>query len=161
MHITTKRGFTLIELMIVIAIIAIIAAIAIPNLKDARKAANEAAAIAWLRTLHTAQNIYREQDKDGNGTLDYAQNPLVLMNVDLIEAESINARTIQDSGYRIGQTYVPVAVATMFTWSFYASPELPMESGDRYFFVDQSGVIRYSVSNLSIDLFKQWPAIGK
>ena len=67
-----EAGFTLIELMIVVAIIAIIAAIAIPNLLSARLRGNETAAIAALRTLNTQQEIYRgqavvDQDSDGQG----------------------------------------------------------------------------------------------
>lgn len=53
-----ERGFSLIELLIVVAIILIIAAIAIPNLLRARIRANEAAAISTLRTLHTSQAGY-------------------------------------------------------------------------------------------------------
>ena len=52
------KGFSLIELLIVVAIILIIAAIAIPRFLQARMAANEAAAVAALRTLNTAQISY-------------------------------------------------------------------------------------------------------
>ncbi|MBW3625963.1 MAG: prepilin-type N-terminal cleavage/methylation domain-containing protein [Armatimonadetes bacterium] len=54
-----SEGFTLIELLIVIAVIAILAALAIPNLLSSRKAANETAAIAQLKTISSAQETYK------------------------------------------------------------------------------------------------------
>src|SRR5437870_11658811 len=53
-----NRGFSLLELLIVVAIILIIATIAIPSLLRSRQAANESAAVANLRTINTAQVTY-------------------------------------------------------------------------------------------------------
>jgi prepilin-type N-terminal cleavage/methylation domain-containing protein len=68
-----SKGFTLIELMIVVAIIAIIAAIAIPNLLRSRMAANETAAVAACKAFATAEDIYRRTDYNKDGILEYAQ----------------------------------------------------------------------------------------
>lgn len=54
----SQKGFSLVELLVVVIIIAIIAAIAIPNLLASRRASNESTAIANLRTIHTAQATY-------------------------------------------------------------------------------------------------------
>lgn len=69
-----KKGFTLIELMIVVAIIAIIAAIAIPSLLRSRMATNATAAAAALKALIEAQEIYHRTDYNKNGVLEYTGN---------------------------------------------------------------------------------------
>jgi len=66
-----RRGFTLIELMIVIAIIAVIAAIAIPGLLASQRASNERNASTSLKTLTAAQADFRANDRDGNHVNDF------------------------------------------------------------------------------------------
>ena len=65
------KGFTLIELMIVIAIIAIIAAIAIPGLLSSQRASNERNASSSLKTMATAESDFRSNDRDGNKISDF------------------------------------------------------------------------------------------
>ena len=67
-----NKGFTLIELMIVVAIIAIIAAIAIPSLLRSRMAANATAAAAACKAFAEAEEIYHRTDYDADGVLEYA-----------------------------------------------------------------------------------------
>ena len=138
MKITKKRGFTLIELMIVIAIIAIIAAIAIPNLIEARKHGNEAAAIGALKTTNSAETLFREGDKDQNNTLDYG-NIAQLSNTTLIDG-------VLGSTKKQGYTFdIQPSVATSeFLWYATANPSAPTSTGDRYFASNHSGVIYYT-----------------
>ncbi len=65
------KGFTLIELMIVIAIIAIIAAIAIPGLLNSQRASNERNGSGSLKTIATAQADFRSNDRDNNKVQDF------------------------------------------------------------------------------------------
>ena len=64
-----NKGFSLLELLIVVAIILIIATIAIPSLLRSRQAANESAAVAQLRTVNTAQVTYLSSSGGYYGTL--------------------------------------------------------------------------------------------
>ena len=124
-----NQGFTLIELMIVVAIIAIIAAIAIPSLLNARKAGNEASAISSCRTLTTVNEQYRTRFQSYSTSL-----------ANLLANNYID--NVLGSGTKSGYTFTFTGATN--TWSCTSSPVTKGTTGDRFFFVDQSGVIRFS-----------------
>jgi prepilin-type N-terminal cleavage/methylation domain-containing protein len=127
-----NHGFTLIELMIVVAIIAIIAAIAIPSLLNARKAGNEASAISSLRTLTTVSEQYRTR---------FQTYPAGLS--DLATPENY-IDSVLASGSKSGYTFTYAGGTN--TWTCEADPITPGTTGDRYFFCDNSGVIRFNAT---------------
>ena len=85
-----QKGFSLIELLIVVVIIGIIAAIAIPNLLASRRSANEGASISALRTIHGAQMTYGSTYGGGNFAGDTAfgsaTGMTALMGVQLVDS---------------------------------------------------------------------------
>ena len=140
-----EKGFSLIELLIVVAIILIIAAIAIPNLLRSRMAANEASAVGSMRTVNTSCVTYSTTYGIGfPSNLVNLSGPLNgSTSADLID--SVLAAGAK-SGYTF--TYVAGAVAggVVPTYTLVASPITPGQTGTRYFFTDQSGVIRFNIS---------------
>ena len=122
-----NQGFTLIELMIVVAIIAIIAAIAIPSLLNARKAGNEASAVSSLRTLTTVNEQYRTRFQQYSPTLGPLQAAGYI-------------HSVLGSGAKSGYNFTYAGGAV--TWACNADPIVPATTGDRGFFVNESGVIR-------------------
>ncbi|MFH0839365.1 MAG: prepilin-type N-terminal cleavage/methylation domain-containing protein [Candidatus Omnitrophota bacterium] len=126
-----RKGFTLVELMIVVAIISLLVAIAIPNLLRTRISANEAAAIANVRTLSTACESYRAQQTPPT----YAAAL-----TDLSGATPPYIDSALGSGTRQGYTYTYAGTADAYTCT--AAPVTPNVTGVRTFFVDQEGVIR-------------------
>ncbi len=126
-----EQGFTLIELMIVVAIIAIIAAIAIPSLLNARKAGNEASAISSMRTLSTVNQQYRTRFQQYSSSLG-----------NLSAAGYIDS--VLGAGTKSG--YAFAYGGSTNTWTASATPSTAGTTGDRGFFVDHSGVIRFAAT---------------
>jgi type IV pilus assembly protein PilA len=141
-----QKGFSLIELLIVVAIILIIAAIAIPNLLRARIAANEASAVSSLRTLNTADITYNSTY--GNYSPDLSSmgpsngNTPTSTDADLLDqvlAPAGGVTTSTKSGYTFSYTN------GSGTYTVTAQPVSLNQTGVRYFYTDPSGVIRYNV----------------
>ncbi|MGE5280363.1 MAG: type IV pilin protein [Deltaproteobacteria bacterium] len=130
-----RRGFTLVEIMIVVAIIVLLAAIAIPNLLRARLNANEATAIAAMRTLSTAYESYRAAQSPPAYPSSFS--PLNSTNPPYIDSTLA-------SGNKSGYTFAPAGGGN--TYSVTATPQTLCVTGVRSFYVDESGVVRVGTS---------------
>jgi prepilin-type N-terminal cleavage/methylation domain-containing protein len=138
-----QKGFSLIELLIVVAIILIIAAIAIPNLLRARIAANEASAVSSLRTMNTACITYNTSYNSYPTALTQlapVASPALPTSAaaDLLDA-TLTTAPFQKSGYTF--TFGAGSGAAGVTYGINADPMNSNTTGVRTFFTDQTGVI--------------------
>jgi type IV pilus assembly protein PilA len=152
-----QKGFSLIELLIVVAIILIIAAIAIPNLLRARIAANESASVSAIRTINTAEVTYSTSFptkgySDNLASLGGAASPCVPAVATACLIDNVLASAIASpgkSGYRFGVT--PVATGTINTaYTVGATPLTYNQSGVRDFCSNEDGVIRFNAGTAGI-----------
>jgi type IV pilus assembly protein PilA len=142
-----QKGFSLIELLIVVAIILIIAAIAIPNFLASRMAANESSAVQETRAITTAEVVYNTQYGIGySGTLVY------LGDAGGQTASATNAALIDAvlaAGSKAGYIFtyaalLPDGLGHFTAYSLNANPQTLGSTGRRFFYADQGAIIRYN-----------------
>ena len=138
-----QKGFSLIELLIVVAIILIIAAIAIPNLMRARMSANEASAVGSVRTINTSQvqfnSTYGQGFASTLSTLAGAAGTCTASNTSACLIDSVLG-----AGQKSGYSFVVAAANNNQTYTVTGVPIAIGQTGQRGFFSDQSGVIRFT-----------------
>ena len=144
---TKQQGFSLIELLIVVAIILVISAIAIPSYLRSRMQANEASAVGSIRMINTAAVTY-------SSTYTNVGFPTALADMggaNPCTATSTTACLLEDtiaqgtkSGYAFGWTGDGATPSVAYTLT--ATPLVVGSSGQRMFCTDQTGVIRYDPS---------------
>ena len=137
-----QKGFSLIELLIVVAIILIIAAIAIPNLLRSRMAANEASAVGSLRTINTACVTYSTTYP----TVGYPASLAALGPASSATSASADlVDSVLSGGTKSGYTFAftqNTSNTPSVGYTVTADPSSRGTTGQRGFYTDQSGVIR-------------------
>ncbi|MBI2817778.1 MAG: prepilin-type N-terminal cleavage/methylation domain-containing protein [Acidobacteria bacterium] len=153
----SEKGFSLIELLIVVAIILIIAAIAVPNLLKSKMAANEASAAAGLRTIATANVTYSSTYNVGfAGGLAALGPPAAGDPTDSAAADLIDSTLGVDPATKSGYvfTYLPIntpaADSPNGTFSVAATPVSPDSSGKSTFCTDQTNKVGKDVTGATV-----------
>jgi type IV pilus assembly protein PilA len=144
-----QKGFSLIELLIVVAIILIIAAIAIPNLLRARMAANESSAVGTVRTIVTSEVTYSSTWNTG-----FATTLAILGGATPCTATALQACLIDNliaaggpkSGYLVAAAGANTVNGITNTFGASAYPVTAGTTGTRTFCSDESGVVRVDIA---------------
>ncbi len=148
----SARGFSLIELLVVLSILLTVAAISVPNLLRSKMAANAAAAVETLRTLNTTEATYWTAYGVGySAGLAQLGPPAVGIPVSPAAADLIDG--VLAGGTKTGYQflYTPTAGGTggYRGYKIQANPLQPGESGTSYYYTDQSQVIRVNRAGLA------------
>jgi len=140
-----RKGFTLVEIMIVVAIIALLSAIAIPNLLRARLNANEAAAQSTLKTISTVCESFRAgQTVPAYPVDDAAMHTTAATATPPYIDSSVFVGTPGRQGYVF--TYNRVSANAYFA---IATPATVGTTGNRYFGINETGVLRANTTAIT------------